>query len=375
MTIEFLTNGIYPFAIGGMQKHSFYQIVYLARRNIYVNVYHPHENLDEEIINFIGPAEMLYLNFKYIEYRDTVKVPGHYILSGYLYSRRIYNNLPNEINIIYSQGLAGLYLVSRHLKNRLIISNLHGLEMYQRNIGILNYLQNCMLRVPFNMLIRRSNFVVSLGGELTDKLAQIRKSNKGILLIPNAIDDNWTNKTHDRKKNGVIKFCFVGRNERRKGIIELCEAIQRLMSVGCFFEFHFIGLDNCDVDYVFDQNIFFYGVVKKESIIKDLLDQADVLVCPSYSEGMPTVILEAMARECAIVSTNVGAVADLVNESNGVLVKPGCVDDLFAALLHILEMNAETLESLQKASHRKVKEGYIWSATTQKLLDFLDNVV
>ncbi|MGB0418765.1 MAG: glycosyltransferase family 4 protein, partial [Opitutales bacterium] len=54
------------------------------------------------------------------------------------------------------------------------------------------------------------------------------------------------------------------------------------------------------------------GSVSDQDALKAELDQGDVLVCPSYSEGMPTVILEAMARGLAIVATDVGATCELV---------------------------------------------------------------
>ena len=43
------------------------------------------------------------------------------------------------------------------------------------------------------------------------------------------------------------------------------------------------------------------------------------MVCPSYSEGMPNVILEAMARGLAIIATDVGAIAEMVDSTNGIL--------------------------------------------------------
>ena len=52
-----------------------------------------------------------------------------------------------------------------------------------------------------------------------------------------------------------------------------------------------------------------------------MYDSCDILLCPSYSEGMPNVILEAMSRGLAIIATNVGAIRLLVSEDNGVLLQ------------------------------------------------------
>jgi glycosyltransferase involved in cell wall biosynthesis len=69
--------------------------------------------------------------------------------------------------------------------------------------------------------------------------------------------------------------------------------------------------------------------------------QADLVVLPSYTEGMPTVVLEAMACGKAIVSTTVGAVAEMLDiggpEQCGVCVAPRDVDALTAAIARMLD--------------------------------------
>ena len=56
-------------------------------------------------------------------------------------------------------------------------------------------------------------------------------------------------------------------------------------------------------------------------MIKAIMDQSDVLIVPSHSEGMPNVILEGMSRGLAVIATNVGAVRALVNSNNGYLIE------------------------------------------------------
>ena len=61
---------------------------------------------------------------------------------------------------------------------------------------------------------------------------------------------------------------------------------------------------------------------------------SDVLVVPSLSEGMPTVILEAMARGKAVIATDVGAVSDLVSEEEWCVdSEPGSVEELSTGAL------------------------------------------
>ncbi len=59
------------------------------------------------------------------------------------------------------------------------------------------------------------------------------------------------------------------------------------------------------------------------------LAQSDILVLPSYREGLPNSLLEAMASECAIIATNVGAIPDVIQSGeNGILIEPGDTKNL-----------------------------------------------
>ena len=67
------------------------------------------------------------------------------------------------------------------------------------------------------------------------------------------------------------------------------------------------------------------------------LRNAELLVLPSYFEGMPNSLIEAMAAGLAVVGTNVGAVEDVVSDGvSGFIVPPGNVDRLFEALLKLI---------------------------------------
>jgi glycosyltransferase involved in cell wall biosynthesis len=69
---------------------------------------------------------------------------------------------------------------------------------------------------------------------------------------------------------------------------------------------------------------------------KELLGQAAVVALPSTTEGLPMTLLEAMARGRAVVATPVGGTPEVVDEQTGVLVPPGDVDALAAALDELL---------------------------------------
>ena len=80
---------------------------------------------------------------------------------------------------------------------------------------------------------------------------------------------------------------------------------------------------------------------------------SDCLICPSYSEGMPTVILEAMASGCCIIASDVGAVRCIVDKNNGWLISPGNTYELRQSILEVINSDEKTLRQKKLNSIKK----------------------
>ncbi len=74
-----------------------------------------------------------------------------------------------------------------------------------------------------------------------------------------------------------------------------------------------------------------------QSEIAEMLACADIFVLPSFAEGVPVVLMEAMATGLPVIATQVGGVAELVRDGAGILVAPGDVDALAAAIADLLD--------------------------------------
>ena len=99
-----------------------------------------------------------------------------------------------------------------------------------------------------------------------------------------------------------------------------------------------------------------YGIIIDEKEKKEIYDSCDVLLCPSHSEGMPNVILEAMSRGLAIVATNVGAIRLLVSENNGALLKECKTNLIFDAINKFISMDNNKLVEMKTSSVEKIRE-------------------
>ena len=94
-------------------------------------------------------------------------------------------------------------------------------------------------------------------------------------------------------------------------------------------------------------------------------------MCPSYSEGMPNVILEAMSRGLAIMATDVGAVRLLVSEDNGILLN-NCNEILIRkAISKFILMDRKLILNMKENSIQIIKENFLWQNIIYKFLDIL----
>jgi len=135
------------------------------------------------------------------------------------------------------------------------------------------------------------------------------------------------------------------------------------------FRFHFVGSIDEDAKLK-DARISYAGEIRDENKVRQQIDECDCLVCPSYAEGMPTVILEAMARGLAIIATDVGAVSRQI-KGNGILLAAPDVGNLKDALLEILKLPETELNKLKTRSIELVKEEFLWQKVVEaKINDF-----
>ena len=372
--ISLLTDGIFPYVIGGMQKHSYYLAKYFAKNKIFVDLYHTNQsNLDINKLELFSEEEKKFINSFVIPFPSGGKLPGHYIKASYNYSELIFDvfKKQNPTDFIYAKGFSAWKLIEEKKKNFKcppIGVNFHGYEMFQKPPDLKTYLASKLIvQKPVLYNVKNADYVFSYGAKITDIIKNIGTKSSKIIEIPTGIEEQWLTKNHPESNSTKIKFVFVGRFERRKGIEELNKALKIIPAKNKDFEFHFIGPIPQEKQ-ILNTAIVYHGAINDAALMKDVISKMDVLVCPSHSEGMPNVIMEAMASGLAVIATNVGAVALMVNESNGFLLNDNNPITIANALTHCIGLDKNTLTIQKQASIDKVKNNFLWENIIQKTI-------
>jgi glycosyltransferase involved in cell wall biosynthesis len=247
--------------------------------------------------------------------------------------------------------------------------------MFQKAPNFRVKLEHLLLRRPVKRNLQLADVVFSLGGKLTGLQKSVARNNQ-IVEIPIGVNKEWIMDLAALRNNSIRKFVFVGRYERRKGIEELNLVLnQLLIELELDFEFHFIGPIPLSKQISNDKRIVYHGLIREETNIMSILQEADVLVSPSWSEGMPTVILEAMASGCAVIATDVGAVSEQVSESNGILIQVGNISELKRAIERMLALDADKLMVLKRNSIRKVTSNFLWNTLIIKFIGIIQKLI
>jgi glycosyltransferase involved in cell wall biosynthesis len=164
----------------------------------------------------------------------------------------------------------------------------------------------------------------------------------------------------------IVKILYTGRFDWAKGLKELAEAVVLLnnQSKTHQFELHFAGwqLDGKDeiVNWVndffskkgYDGKFFNHGKKSVGDDLNQVYRMSDIYIIPSYHEGFPRTIWEAMAQGLPVIATKVGAIPDyLDNGKNALLIEPKSVEAIVNAVYRLINNEPLKIEITQNAMH------------------------
>jgi glycosyltransferase involved in cell wall biosynthesis len=376
--IALITDGIWPYVIGGMQKHSYYLCKYFAKEGIHVDLFHFNQSeLDISKLDVFTEEEKKYIHSTVLEFPNVASGMGHYIINSYRYSLNVFELIKdrlNEYDFIYTKGFTGWHLMREKKRSGLncppVGVKFHGYEMFQKAPDLKAKLQQLFfLRKPVKEITLLADVVFSYGGKITGIIKDLGVPPDKIIEIPSGVEEEHVADLII-PSNEKRKFIFLGRYERRKGIEELTRSLKELIDKKNF-EFHFIAAIP-DLKRIQHPSIKYHGELRDKQMISSILRQCDVLVCPSWSEGMPNVILEAMSNGLTVLATDVGATSVVVNDQTGWLMQEPSPSEIKKHLEKIIAASPAEVDKKKQTALDLIKKKFTWDKLIKELTGKLE---
>lgn len=285
----------------------------------------------------------------------------------------------NKIDIIHSHKYKTNFysLFAKFRTNCRLISTCH------------NWLGNSLNMKFYTVLdiflLRAFDFVIGVSNEVTNTLKSYVPQKK-ILKIENGIDIKRFFKVYEKTEakrllgfDGKTLVGFVGRLSQEKGVSYLIEALQKLV----FHKEDLYGLivgegnyGNYLKDYVnslgISNKVIFTGNRKDTPLIYCALD---VFVLPSWKEGFPIAVLEAMACGTPVIATKVGDIPSIIeNNVSGIIINKKDANEIKEAIENLLSEPARA-DRMSEIAVNVAANKYTSEIMAQKYLKVYENIL
>lgn len=218
-----------------------------------------------------------------------------------------------------------------------------------------------------------SDYLLTVSDSLTEEINFFYKKAAMVNSVYNGVNHNTfkaSNSTIHKKASNDIELIFVGALNKRKGEFDLVHAISQ------------INFNNIKLKIIGEgparenlkSEIASLKLTDSVSLIKNLphqelirhLEHADIFVLPSYSEGLPKVLLEAMITNNIIIVSDIGPHKSVINERRGVFFKTGDRASLTNALNDVIS-NIHIKRELATNAKQHVLNNYTWSCVANRI--------
>jgi glycosyltransferase involved in cell wall biosynthesis len=227
-------------------------------------------------------------------------------------------------------------------------------EFYEKHCGPLR-------RALVRGVLRKASVLIALSGARAQWLARtVPGVRVEVIHNPLLIEGGREGGRSSERGNTVL---YMGRMTAKKGIYDFLEAVGRLHEQGLPLRALVCGTGEEESVRRFIEERNLSTVVDLAGWVAGdqkwaILGAASVFVLPSYFEGQPMAVLEAMACGTPVVCTRVGGVPDvIIHEQDGLLVEAGDVPALASAIQRLLN-DRELSDALAGAAFIKVRNGF-----------------
>jgi glycosyltransferase involved in cell wall biosynthesis len=251
-----------------------------------------------------------------------------------------------------------------------------GIPVVLKAIGSdINDVHGLMQKALTRYAVRKANACLTVSEDLRSKIIGMGVDAERVRAIPNGCDTSIfrvNDRVCARKELGLSEneqlVVYVGRLDVNKGLRELLQAGAKLAPAHPLLKIAMVGDGPGRAQLA--EEIKKLGIGRNVSFVNPCpsagvaqwMAASDVCTLPSYREGCPNVVIEALSCGRPVVATNVGGIPDLVDENSGVLIAPHDADALARALSAALNRSWDA----QKISQHRQRS---WEQVAQETFE------
>jgi len=281
-------------------------------------------------------------------------------------------------HFIYPNGIAGRYL-GRRLQLPTVCS-------VRGNDILTEPFENPINKYFAKQVIEKTQQIVTVSRALKQHVEQFAKPARPVKVVYNGVDvDKFQAATLSEPVQVKIKslkpyLLFVGQDIRRKGLRDLLDAFARLTKK-IDHKLVIIGPLPAEVGQLapvlFEElknRVVITGPLSPDEV-PGYMQHCQLLALPSYEEGLPNAVLEAMACEKPVVATNITGIPEAVlNNITGILVPPGSPAQLAEAIKSLIN-NPELGREMGKQGREHVLNQFSWEHHTSEMVSVYESVI
>ncbi|WP_231590554.1 glycosyltransferase family 4 protein [Methanosarcina siciliae] len=228
-------------------------------------------------------------------------------------------------------------------------------------------------------LMKNSSAVTAVSSTVSKNLEDYGLKAEDIKLIYNGVDQNIFFPSVTKPEEKYI--LYTGRISYGKGLIELIDCAKEVCKIREDVNFILAGdgplLPNLKKKIIYmnlQNRVKFLGRVNRNTII-DLYQNATIFAFPSYYEGLPGSLLEAMACKLPIVATKVPGNMELIEHNrNGILISPKDSSAISKAIMDLLDDSSKR-EILGKNARKTIEDKFTWDVVSNRILSYYSSVL
>jgi glycosyltransferase involved in cell wall biosynthesis len=194
--------------------------------------------------------------------------------------------------------------------------------------------------------------------------------------LGNGVQDDWFEDVR-RVRHRPLQLLFIGRFVREKGLLDLLDALEHVHGAELSIAGGRLSTDRDDIEPEVRRRISsptlagrvrLLGVLPRLQLLQQVRD-SDVIVLPSYREGVPRSLIEGLANGLPAVATHIRGCRELVEHGrNGLLVPPGDVAGIAAAIHTMVHMPDDQYARMCREAHETAAARHRESAVIDRLL-------